>query len=254
MNESSPRFWEVFFEVYESLPRQGPGNRACAEKALGLCSRAAAGTCRARPRLRRRRADAPSRRVLPSALIMAIDSHAPSIERLRADVAERGLAERVRPMVGDMAHPGLPPESFDLIWSEGALYNIGIENALRICHGLLRPAATSPSPTRSGARRTRRPRSRRASTSTIRPWARVSDVLAAISKARFLARRPLHPAGRGLVGRFLHADGESYRGVARKVRRRCRGARRARSDRAGARDAPAALRLLRLRVLHRATH
>ncbi|MCK7574842.1 MAG: class I SAM-dependent methyltransferase [Chromatiales bacterium] len=71
---------------------------------------------------------------------MAIDSHAPSIERLRATVAARGLAAaRSVPMVGDMAKPGLPPASFDLVWSEGALYNIGIENALRVCHGLLRP-------------------------------------------------------------------------------------------------------------------
>ena len=42
-------------------------------------------------------------------------------------------------MVGDMARPGLRPESLDLIWSEGALYNLVIENALRVCHGLLRP-------------------------------------------------------------------------------------------------------------------
>ena len=34
MNEPAPLFWEVFFDVYEALPRQGPGNRACAEKAL----------------------------------------------------------------------------------------------------------------------------------------------------------------------------------------------------------------------------
>ena len=33
----TPRFWSVFFEVYEALPRQGPGSRACAAKALGLC-------------------------------------------------------------------------------------------------------------------------------------------------------------------------------------------------------------------------
>ncbi|GEM_PF-1956992 len=37
MNESAPRFWEVFFDVFEHLPRQGPGNRASAERALGLC-------------------------------------------------------------------------------------------------------------------------------------------------------------------------------------------------------------------------
>lgn len=138
MDESVPRFWEVFFEVYEPLPRQGPGNRACAEKALGLC---------------RQLPQAPAvldlgcgvggqslhlAELLPSALITAMDSHAPSIERLSAAIAQRGLAERVRPLVGDMARPGLPPESFDLIWSEGALYNIGIEHALQICHGLLR--------------------------------------------------------------------------------------------------------------------
>lgn len=138
MSERTPRFWEVFFEVYESLPRQGPGNRACAAKAFGLC-----------------RDLAPSPAVLDlgcgvggqtfhlaeltAGCIVAVDSHAPSIERLRATVAERGLSERVRPVVGDMANPQLPPESFDLIWSEGALYQIGLENALRVCHGLQRP-------------------------------------------------------------------------------------------------------------------
>ncbi|MFO7817217.1 MAG: hypothetical protein R6V39_06015 [Desulfovibrionales bacterium] len=37
MNESNPRFWEIFFEVFENLPRQGPGNRTCAAGALDLC-------------------------------------------------------------------------------------------------------------------------------------------------------------------------------------------------------------------------
>ena len=31
------------------------------------------------------------------------------------------------------------PKDLDLVWSEGALYNVGLENALRICYGLLRP-------------------------------------------------------------------------------------------------------------------
>lgn len=138
MTESSPRFWEIFFEVFLALPRQGPGNRACAAKAFELC------------------------RDLPSSLavldvgcgvggqtlylaeytsghIIALDSHAPCIERLKTTVADRGLAHRVQPLVGDMAHSDLPAGSFDLIWSEGALYNIGIEKALAVCHRLLRP-------------------------------------------------------------------------------------------------------------------
>ena len=138
MSEPTPRFWQIFFEVFESLPRQGPGNRACAARALAFC---------------RDLPPAPAvldlgcgvggqtlqLAELTSGSIVALDSHAASIERLRATVAVRGFAERIQPMVGDMAEPGLPPASFDLVWSEGALYNIGIENALRICHGLLRP-------------------------------------------------------------------------------------------------------------------
>jgi SAM-dependent methyltransferase len=138
MNELPPRFWPIFLEVFESLPRQGPGNRTCAAKALALCS------------------DLPPSPVvldlgcgvggqtfhlaeLTSGTIVAVDSHAPSIERLRAAVAGRGLSQRVSPVVSDMADFDQPPASFDLIWSEGALYNIGIEKALQICHGLLRP-------------------------------------------------------------------------------------------------------------------
>lgn len=138
MTDPTPRFWEIFFAVYEALPRQGPGSRACTARALGLC--------RERP---------PTPAILDlgcgvggqtlhlaeltAGSIVAIDSHAPSIARLRATLAERGLASRVQAIVGDMADPKQPPGSFDLVWSEGALYNIGIAKALRIGHDLLRP-------------------------------------------------------------------------------------------------------------------
>ena len=138
MSKPTPRFWQIFFEVFETLPRQGPGNRACAAKALAFC-----------------RDLPPSPAVidlgcgvggqtlhlaeLTSGTIVAVDSHAPSIERLCATVAEYGLSQRVSPIVGDLANLEQPPASFDLVWSEGALYNIGIESALRVCHRLLRP-------------------------------------------------------------------------------------------------------------------
>jgi len=37
MPEHTPRFWEVFFDVFEALPHQGPGNGASAARALALC-------------------------------------------------------------------------------------------------------------------------------------------------------------------------------------------------------------------------
>jgi SAM-dependent methyltransferase len=138
MGAPTKRFWEIFGEVYEALPRQGPGNRACAARALRLCR------------------DLPPTPVvldlgcgvggqtlylaeLTAGPIVAVDVHPPWIERLRRAVAARGLSHRITPVVGDMAHLAFPPGSFDLIWSEGALYNVGIENALRICRPLLRP-------------------------------------------------------------------------------------------------------------------
>jgi len=138
LNEPSLRFLEIFFEVFEALPRQGPGNRDCAARALQLCSGLphspvildlGCGVGGQTLHLAE----------LTSGIITAIDSHAPSIERLQETLTEQGLSQRVQAQVGDLAHPEQLPESFDLIWSEGALYNIGIGTALRVCRGLLRP-------------------------------------------------------------------------------------------------------------------
>ncbi len=138
MNNHVSRFWEIFFEVFESLPRQGPGNGDCAARALRLCT----GLPRT-PMIVDLGCGVGGQTLhladLTTGSIVAIDSHAPSIERLKATLAAHGLSQRIQAQVGDMANLDLPPESYDLIWSEGALYNIGIANALRICHGLLRP-------------------------------------------------------------------------------------------------------------------
>ncbi len=139
MNEPGPRFWEIFFELYDALPRQGPGNRACAARALALCR-----DLPPSPAVIDLGCGAGGQTItlaelVPTGSIEAVDNHAPGIERLRATIAERGLASRVRAGVGDMADPPLPRGRFDLAWSEGALYSIGLRKALRVCHDLLRP-------------------------------------------------------------------------------------------------------------------
>jgi len=138
MTEATERFWEVFFEVFEPLPRQGPGSRSSAALALDLCAHLPPS-----PAVLDLGCGAGAQTFhlaeLTTGSIVAVDNHAPNIERLRTTVAERGLDERIQSMVGDIGHPKHDPESFDLIWSEGALYNIGVENALRIYHRVLRP-------------------------------------------------------------------------------------------------------------------
>ncbi|MEJ5349045.1 MAG: class I SAM-dependent methyltransferase [Desulfosoma sp.] len=194
MSELMPRFRRIFFEVFESLPRQGPGNRACAARALALC-----------------RDLPPTPAVLDlgcgvggqtlqlaeltSGSIVALDCHAPSIERLRVTVTQRGLAERIQPMVGDMAEPMLPPASFDLVWSEGALYNIGIDKALGVCSRLLRPRAYLAF-TEPVWRKDDPPPEVKASFDADYPaMGRISDVLAAIERGGF-----------SLIGHFTLPD------------------------------------------------
>src|SRR5690606_13947499 len=120
------RHQAIFFEVFESLPRQGPGNRACTARALQLC-----GELPASPVVLDLGCGTGAQTLhlaeLTNGSIVALDNHAPSIERLRAIIAERGRDGRIRAEIGDMANPDLPPGSFDLAWSEGAFYNIGID-------------------------------------------------------------------------------------------------------------------------------
>jgi SAM-dependent methyltransferase len=184
MSEMEPRFQKIFYEVFEALPRQGPGNRASAVKALSLC-----GDLPPAPAILDVGCGSGAQTLylaeLTSGSIVAIDRHAPSIQRLTAILAARGLSQRVQAQVGDMAHVEQPLERFDLIWSEGALYNIGIGNALRICHGLLHPGGYLVF-TDAVWRRENPPREVRASFDSEYPtMGRVDDVLAAIKNCGF---------------------------------------------------------------------
>jgi len=138
MLEQSPRFWDIFFEVYEALPRQGPGNRENAARALALCHGLPVSPrildlgCGAGGQTRHLAA-------LTDGHIVAVDSHAPFIDGLRGSIAACGLADRIFPLCADMADTGLPPGSVDLVWSAGALYNLGLDAALPLCRELLRP-------------------------------------------------------------------------------------------------------------------
>lgn len=138
MAEPSARFWQVFLDLYLALPRQGPGNRASAERALALC-----GDLPPAPAVADLGCGVGGQTLLLAELtggtVAAVDSLPAAVERLRAAAAARGLGGRVTAVVGDLARPPLPPEAFDLVWSEGALYNAGLDVALAACRGLLRP-------------------------------------------------------------------------------------------------------------------
>jgi SAM-dependent methyltransferase len=130
--------WEIFLEVFESLPRQGPGDRASTARALARCEGLppAPSVVDLGCGVGAQTLDLAE---LTGGSIVAVDNHAPFLERLALAAAERGLGGRVHPVVADMAATGLRPGVSDLVWSEGALYNIGLATAFRACGELLHP-------------------------------------------------------------------------------------------------------------------
>jgi len=184
----------MFFEVFEALPRQGPGNRASTARALALCQQLPLS-----PDLIDLGCGVGEQTLhlaeLTSGNIVAVDSHAPSIERLRARAAERGFSSRIVTIVGDMARLELPPSSYDLVWSEGALYNIGIEEALRVCYGLLRPGGYLAFSDAVWRRDNPPPEVKASFESDYPSMGRVPDILAAIARGGF-----------SLIGHFTLPD------------------------------------------------
>lgn len=132
----------LFFELHHGLPRQAPGSDALTARALGIA--AATGLLPHAPAI----LDAgcgPGRSALLLARetggrVAAIDLHRPFLDELAAQAASEGLADRIQPLAADMAAPPFPPGSFDLIWSEGAIYSVGFGAGLRAWRPLLKPA------------------------------------------------------------------------------------------------------------------
>jgi SAM-dependent methyltransferase len=71
--------------------------------------------------------------------IDAVDSYRPFLDRFRERAKEKGVAQRVRTHCLDMKDiPSVFP-TIDLLWAEGAAYNIGFANALAIWAKAIRP-------------------------------------------------------------------------------------------------------------------
>jgi SAM-dependent methyltransferase len=135
--ETDGRSFELFLEVYGTLPRAGPGGEEHTIRALGLvpgrsprtvldlgCGPGAQTVCLAS--------------VLPEAQILAVDLLPTMVAEAERRLAEADFGERARAVVGDMAVPPVEPGTQDLIWCEGAIYNLGVTAALTAWRPLLR--------------------------------------------------------------------------------------------------------------------
>jgi len=138
IDTSDPRHWKVFFEIHDGLPREAPGDEAAARRALGLlrglpleplvldlgCGPGAATALLARE---------------TGGRVLGLDLHAPFLRALQRRADRAGVGPQVHAVRADMGRPPFAPATFDLVWSEGALYNVGFDRGLAIACGLLRP-------------------------------------------------------------------------------------------------------------------
>ena len=71
--------------------------------------------------------------------IMGIDSCADFVEKFNRNAQKRYPGDRVKAIVGDMKDLPFDDEELDLIWCEGAIYNIGFKHGIELWRRFLKP-------------------------------------------------------------------------------------------------------------------
>ncbi len=130
---------DLLHEVFDpSLPGLGPADAASTRRALALVE----------SREPRRILDlgcGNGRQTLllaeafPEASIVALDNHQPFLEELARRAVEAGVSARIELLQRDMCEMDFPAASFDLVWSEGAIFVIGFREGLKACREILVP-------------------------------------------------------------------------------------------------------------------
>jgi SAM-dependent methyltransferase len=120
-----------FYQIFESLPRQGPGSSEATRKAWSLLPPVFENAkildigCGSGTQTRDLAA-------LTTGTITAVDNHQPFLDMLDAWARKAGMAHRVKTLCASMDALPFDKGSFDLIWSEGAVFIVGFEQGLRL--------------------------------------------------------------------------------------------------------------------------
>ncbi|MPQ94921.1 MerR family transcriptional regulator [Thioclava sp. JE_KL1] len=125
-----------FMEVFSELDRWGPGTEAATLKALAALPFA--------PETILEIGCGPGMATMTlaeasMARFTATDTAELALDKLRARIAARGLNDRIEVQNVDMAVIPTPKRPWDVIWSEGSAYILGVEKALADWRALLRP-------------------------------------------------------------------------------------------------------------------
>ena len=128
---------EYFYELYEALPRCGPGANEFTRRAFNAIHK------RPKQPFMLDIGCGPGVQTLELAKIsngkiIALDNHQAFLDQLMKTARVEGLSERIIPQNISMLEMDFDENTFDIIWSEGALYFMGFQNGLKRCHQLLK--------------------------------------------------------------------------------------------------------------------
>jgi SAM-dependent methyltransferase len=129
---------EYFLEIYGRMPRAGPGSYECTKRAFELMSEVPEV-----PRILDIGCGPGVQTVdllkISGGQVFALDFLPLMIERTKANAEIAKVSGRLEVLEQDMEQMAFAPDSFDVIWSEGAIYNIGFENGLKKIKNFVRP-------------------------------------------------------------------------------------------------------------------
>lgn len=125
------RRWELFLELHAETPQQGPGSRETTERALRALPPLPASPHIVDMGCGSGRAALALARLVPDAKLTAVDLLPGFVDELASRAEGAGLADRIEPRVASMLEPGPIVPAADVIWCEGAIYNVGVEPGLR---------------------------------------------------------------------------------------------------------------------------
>ncbi len=126
-----------FFKLHRGLPREGPGDDQSTAQAFRLIS-----GLPPEPLILDVGCGPGAQTLLLVRLcrgfVAALDNHRPFLDELRARAAAQDIDRRIFPIQGTMTALPFPAGTFDLIWSEGAIYITGFENGLKMWRPLVK--------------------------------------------------------------------------------------------------------------------
>ena len=128
---------EYFYELFEALPRGGPGDKESTRRAFNTIPNSPE-----QPLILDIGCGPGVQTIelakLSKGRIIALDNHQAFLDKLIKKANEEALLDHILPQNISMLDMDFAENTFDIIWSEGALYFMGFQNGLKRCHQLLK--------------------------------------------------------------------------------------------------------------------